>query len=455
MSILRLLTPSGADLAKFCDRLSVAMTWGGRLTWSGSFTHHTSGLLTMPSPLIPPGSGAFVDEILPHDFAGSRYLDLTVAHAGETVRFPRLLPSDPSFDGGRLDWSGTDQTPLLERDGEPMDDILFDGGGVKRTASQAMAEIGTEYGIDIRYQGTDFDIRELRRGSGGTAWGWLTQIAEVYQCAPRWEGANTLIFEPAAFDPDASSFDWQFVDRQTIETGQIQSNADDVRNVLTVARLEPQSRILGEQICRSPQVCSGRTGRITLSAPSKSIHVIGETDNGRLENFTAFDADDRVTAFRAVPGPMVGTRPIVRLEYTFRHVPRADLQPLALGYRVVVYGGAQPTDQTYSWTVSSAQSIAEIGERKEIRAIESALVARASVGAGMAAAVLDERIRRTWSLPMSSPFANPLIRPGHRVQIVDWLTGGSRIWFVQEVRWDWTSGATDRLQITGVRPWLT
>lgn len=453
MSTLRILTPSGQNLAKYCEAFSVEMAWGDRLTWQGSFRHHTSGLTTMPSPLLPPGSGSFADEILPYDFDMSRYLDLSVHHAGETVRFPRLLPGDPSHNGTVLSWGGTDMTPLLERDGEPMDDILLDGGGVQRKAAAAMAEIASAYGVRCRYEGTDYQIRELRRGSGGTAYGWMRQIAEVYQCAPHWEGEDTIVWAPAQFEPDSDVADWEYIDRYNIETGEIQSNADSVRNVLTVARLEPQSRVLGEQVCNSPQVCTGRTGSITLSTPCRSILVVGMAENGALENCTAFDEQDRVTDFRSVLGPMVGDRPIARIEFTFRHHPTTN--PVALGYRVIVYGGAQDSEGAYSWTVSSSASIAEIGERKELRALESPLVAKASDGQAMATAILTERIRRTWSLPMSSPCANPLIRPGHKIRITDWLTGGSRVWFVQSVRWDWARGATDKITIQGVRPWLT
>lgn len=452
MSVIRLLTPSGNNLARHLESLSVDMAWGAPLTWKATFRHHTNGLLTMPSPLLPPGTGAFANEILPHDFDMSRYLDLYVHQAGETVRFPRLLPGDPSHDGTTLSWGGTDLTPMLEQDAQPMTDILLDGGGVQRFAGAAMQEIASAFDVVARYEGTDYQIRELRRGSGGTAIGWMRAIAEPYQCAPSWRGDNQIVWAPANFDADQDVADWTFIDRLSIETGDLQCNAEGVKNYLTVARLEPQSRVLGEQVCRSPEVCTGRTGSITLSRPCQSIVVIGRGVNGFLSNCTAFDESNNVTDFRAILGPMVGSRPIARIEFTFQHTPTSA--PVALGYQVEVYGGGQPRDEAFSWTVSSAPSIAEIGERREIRALEASIVTRAADGQGMANAVLDERIRRTWQLPMSTPFSNPLIRPGDRVRITDWLTGGSRVWFVQSVSWVWTRGAADRMQLVGIRPWL-
>lgn len=444
---------SAADLTPYMESLSVDWGWNETLQWRGTFVHHTSGIATQPSPLRPPGTGGtFADLILPHDHTPDRYLTLTVDHAGEEVTFPRLLAGDPDFDGYALNWGGTDLSPVLEQDSQPMADILFDGGGVQRRAHAAVAEICSEFGVKSRCDFEDYRIRELRRASG-TPMGWISQIAQVYQAGRSWAGTGTLVLAPAVFDADASYYDWQFEERLQVKSLAIRSNADSVRNSFVVARLEPQSNLLGEQELRGGAAV-GRTGNITLSRPVRFIQPVGQPTNGVLEAMTCYDESGAVTAFSALPlHPMRALKgPIARVEFTFR--PTITTAPVSLGFYVAIYGGTTTTSQAFAYSVSSAESIAEIGERKEIRPLEVTMPVDAADAQAMANAVLEERIRRTWEMTLVTPFANPLIRPGDRLKVVDWLTGGSRIWFVSRCSWSWSRGASPSLTITGHRPWL-
>ena len=451
---MRLLLGGSVDLAPYLQDFSLGMGWGEPLDWSATFLHTTRSLATIPSPLCPPGSGSFQDLILPHKLDQSRFLDLHIAQLGEDPQFPRLLAKGPGFDGKTLSWGGTDLSPLFEQDGQFLPDVLMDGGGVQRSAHQAIAEEASLVGLRSKCDFPDFQIRELRRGTGNPA-GRCGQVAEVYQAARSWEGADTVVYRQAQFDPDSSAYDWTIIDRQSITEANLQCNADEIRNSFLTARHEPQGRLLGEQELRSPAVVVGRTGNIRLSRPCRFIVVRGEAVGGMLFGCTAYDEADQITAFRAGPlGPMVGLLrgPIVRIEFNFQHHPTTA--PVPLGFYVQVTGGTTNTGGAFQSQVSDADNIAQIGLRKEVQALEVTLPPDAATAQAMAMAVLQERVRRTWEITVTTPVLNWLIRPGHRVRVVDFLTGGTRVWFVRRVRWNRPAKSAASMTIVGNRPWI-
>ncbi len=454
MSRISMLVNGTEDIGRYLQEFSATWAWGEPLSWNASFVHRNRSLVTFPSPLCPPGTGDFEDLVLPYKLDGSRFIDLQVSQLGQEIPFPRLLAGDPQSDGIRLQWGGSDLSPLFEQDGKFLADVLLDGGGVQRRAHQAIAEEAALIGVRSRCEFPDFKLRELRRGTG-TPGSRCGQVAEVYQCARFWEGADTVVYRPAAFNPSSSAFDWQIVDTQSITDCQLRSNAAEVRNAFTIARQEPQSRLLGEQELRTPAVVTGRTGNITLSRPSHFILIQGQAVGGHLFGCTAYDEAGNITAFQAGSlGPMRALRgPIARIEFNFVHHPTSA--PVALGFYVAVYGGATGGDGgAFSFPVSDPDSIAQFGERKEVQAMEVTLPPTAAVAQAMADAVLNERIRRSWELTVVTPVLNWSIRPGHRIRVTDWLTGGTRVWFVRSVAWNRPSDRTGTMTIVGNRPWI-
>lgn len=453
MSVLRLFLNGQANIAPWLQELSVEMVWGGGMRWDASFLHHTNGRATMPNPFCPPGSGSFADMILPHKFDQDRFLDLTVGVAGETTIFPRFLPGDPDFDHPELRWGGTDLSGLRERESEAQPDILYDGGGVQRTSHQAIQEHATLCGYRTRIEFPSFDLRELRRGSGGTPRSWDNLIAQVYQVDQQFEHPDTLVFKRPDFDPDSGAYDWAFIDNYNMTSGQLKSNADSVKNSFIGARIEPQGGLLGEQEIFTPQSPVGRTGSITFSRPTRSFTLEATAVGGALEGFTAYNSANRPTAISVrYSNSFVCTNgPAVRLEFNFKHDDAR--RPIYMGYRVEVYGGVK-SGGSFSFPFLDADNAAQIGERKEIRAIEMPLPVDAATCQAGLRALLEERVRRTWELPVRTPFANPKIRPGHRVLVQDWLNGINLVWFVQRCRWLWSRGASDLLEMTLIRPWI-
>lgn len=453
MSRLLLMLGGDVDLSPYVQDFSMQMGWGEPLSWNATFQHRVRSLATIPSPLVPPGSGDFAGLILPHKMDQSRFIDLEVQQLGENIEFPRLLAKDPETDGKTLNWGGTDLSPLFEQDGKFLPDVLLDGGGVRRFAHEAIAEEASLVGVRSRCEFPNFELRELRRGTGTPA-GRCGTIAEVYQAARSWQGRDTVVYEAAQFDPDSSAYDWTIVDRQAITDCKIRSNADGIRNSFEIARQEPQSRLLGEQELRSPAVVTGRTGNIPLSRPCRSIVIRGESVGGDLFGATGYNEAGQVSAFSAGQlGPMIALNgPIARVEFNFKHIPTPA--PIPLGFYVAVYGGSTKNGGEFNFPVSDPDNIAQIGLRKEVQAMEVTLPPDGATAQAMALAVLEERIRRTWEITVTTPILNWKMRPGQRLRVVDWLTGGTRVWFIRQVRWNQPANGADTMTVIGNRPWI-
>ena len=419
------VTYAGHDLSSLLGDLEIKIPLNGKSTANFLLRPpSTNGIVTLPSPLAPPGTGTYANIIRQHDGTASRSFVFSVQFAGQTWRSETMVPGTPAYSGGYLKWSCEDVLGLLETTPEtPLDDVIRAAGDLKM-AHAAMAEHAAAIGIPVECLFKDYLLGEYRRGTGSRLQ-QMDALAKPMQAARRVENGR-IVYQTV--DTTAPPM-WRFVDRLNIQSFEV-TEYPRAQNSFVLTRFTPAGGKIGD--------ASGNTvGRQSVTfTPSLWVTCdVIKAVQGRLDDWVFFSESGAALTTPEAIGIYSGQIPASRAEFSY--IPQIGAAAYVPAWEVEVRGAQQPRETSYRLTADNTAHQAIYGV-VPAPVIKDAIVGDQAGGQASVDAYCAESTRKVWRATLTTPYLNPFVRPGHIVEVADYLTQqDSTRWIVEIVTLSW------------------
>lgn len=275
------LIVGGTDLSAYYLGYDFGGSRGQQASGNIKLLDRNGGVKAKLSQFSPANSN-----IRSHNQTAARTISLTVSQGSATTNYPTLLPGAPSWDDdGTLSWAVTDLTPLLNKDNQSAEDVVWDEGGPgdDKSAADIIATLATMAGVPISHSAPNWDVRTWRMTQENLL-SKIDDICRVTQSYRKWNGSS-LVLERLN---ESLSSTFSAVDRFHIES--LRGSLDDsgLRTFFKANRLRSQPQTLTEP--RQGDTV-GRVVEITFP-PSQCVRIKTQCTHGTIGEGVFYEGDE-------------------------------------------------------------------------------------------------------------------------------------------------------------------
>jgi hypothetical protein len=489
------------DLSKQIKSLTIDRPWSGQASFAARFINYNplSGALPLlarpantlranpPNHALTEGTGA----LRHHDQTPTHAVSISLTVLGQTsTSFPTFLGGGYQDDMPEGAWPGYDFHYFLDVENQNRADIVDSSPPQMAKATWATIAGGYGGGINTDLRFPDYRIRQLRMHSG-TPRQWCEKIGLPFCAGIRFNG-STMIGEQFVMQTNAQ---WGYKAGVNFTKFKWKESEPPPRNRFTLNRLDPQKGILGKTRCIGGK-CSGRTLEIDFSSPSRVVKVVSTTYDGQLIDWV-FVGEDGSFNQAPIAGQWNGI-PVVKVLATFEPTtPSVSVAGLGLnqtitvppddswGYSSIAYGGSPsgslldhykgiyptpvgfiPVTQSFPYAPSITTQVINpepvtvdqtyYGICEDFQGINDPILPDKATMDLYGNQKLLESVRKTFIGTLETPFVNPLLEPGHWVEVEAPLEGwpDKTLWHVEHVHEDFNQGTWSQTLTLTAGLWL-
>lgn len=349
-----------------------------------------------------------------HNMTADKTISLTVTQGGVSTEYPTLLPGSPSWDNeGTLTWPVTDLSPLINKDNQNADDILWDEGD-DESVNDIIATLAALAGVAISNRSADWDVRTWRM-AGENVLSKIDDLCRATQSYRKWEG-STLYLEALN---ETKPSRWHAVDRFHIPSLTPREDADGIRTRFKAFRLAPQPQRLTEPVQGNGV---GRVVEITFP-PTNGVRIITNARHGTIEDGVFYDEDEEPIV-GWVPGPMTECVGQVAVRWLGTYVPSfgdVEYQPWWIVY---AEGGSYNANEVEGFDFSAIAGTAEaiFGSRPDFSNLETELIRDPETFDSLLDAIVLEVDWSARTFGMTTPYLAPA-REGDFLTVTHFRSG--------------------------------